>query len=246
MQFSLLQSGHLKLLMLSLMKHHPSQSGVLQWNEFLEVAWTSFNDFCWCFSKTAGDTNYKTDKRLSPNKMLHDKISIVTCLHLYLQILGYFEWRFATKLKKMNAKFKYSTNLVSCKLNVVWMNRNGIYEGSITLSSNKLVFSNCLLTGFFDEKLKWTLQNFPTQIYSLSTMTMTKFYREIDYHYLISKEIIFSIDANIIKWLEKQKCHFHSSFVFFFYNSFTKCFACNDLCRKLPLVCSGFYPFPYK
>ena len=30
MQLSLLQIGHLKLLMLSLMKHHPSQSGVLQ------------------------------------------------------------------------------------------------------------------------------------------------------------------------------------------------------------------------
>ena len=44
----------------------------------------------------------------------------------------------------------------------------------------------------------------------------------------------------------KQKWHFHSSFVFFFYNSFTKYFACNDLCRKLPLRCSGFYPFPYK
>ena len=58
MQLSLLQIGHLKLLMLSLMKHHPSQSGVLQWNEFLEVAWTSFNDFCWCFSNTAGDTSY--------------------------------------------------------------------------------------------------------------------------------------------------------------------------------------------
>ena len=78
MQFSLLQSGHLKLLMLSLMKHHPSQSGVLQWNEFLEVAWTSFNDFCWCFSKTAGDTSYKKDKLLSPNKILHDKMSVVT------------------------------------------------------------------------------------------------------------------------------------------------------------------------
>ena len=149
MQFSLLQSGHLKLLMLSLMKHHPSQSGVLQWNEFLEVAWTSFNDFCWCFSKTAGDTNYKTDKRLSPNKMLHDKISIVTCLHLYLQILGYFEWRFATKLKKMNAKFKYSTNLVSCKLNVVWMNRNGILWGF-----NNFIFKQ---TCFFKLSFDWFL-----------------------------------------------------------------------------------------
>ena len=28
------------------------------------------------------------------------------------------------------------------------------YEGSITLSSNKLVSSTCLLTGFFDEKTK--------------------------------------------------------------------------------------------
>ena len=64
------------------------------------------------------------------------------------------------------------------------------YEGSITLSSNKLVSSTCLLTGFFDEKQKWTLQNFPTQIHSLSAMTMTKFYREIDNHYLISKYLV--------------------------------------------------------
>ena len=45
-QLSRLHIGHLKLLMLSLIKHQPAQSGVLQWNEFLEVAWTSFSDFC--------------------------------------------------------------------------------------------------------------------------------------------------------------------------------------------------------
>ena len=70
MQLSLLQIGHLKLLMLSLMKHHPSQSGVLQWNEFLEVAWASFTDFCWCFSNTAGDTNYQNNIKKIKNKGL--------------------------------------------------------------------------------------------------------------------------------------------------------------------------------
>ena len=44
MQLSLLHRGHLKLLTLSEMNVHPLQSGVLQWKEFLEVAWTSFND----------------------------------------------------------------------------------------------------------------------------------------------------------------------------------------------------------
>ena len=145
MQFSLLQSGHLKLLMLSLMKHHPSQSGVLQWNEFLEVAWTSFNDFCWCFSKTAGDTSYKKDKVLSPNEILHDKMSVVTFFIHTSMLNGVLQQNW----KKMNAKFKYSTNLVSCKLNAVWMNRNGILWGF-----NNFIFKQ---TCFFNLSFDWFL-----------------------------------------------------------------------------------------
>ena len=58
-QLSLLQIGHLKELILSVMKHQPWQSGVLQWNEFLAVTWASFKDFCWCFSYSFGDTSWK-------------------------------------------------------------------------------------------------------------------------------------------------------------------------------------------
>ena len=57
-QLSLLQIGHLKELILSVMKHQPWQSGVLQWNEFLAVTWASFKDFCWCFSYNVGDTSW--------------------------------------------------------------------------------------------------------------------------------------------------------------------------------------------
>ena len=58
-QFSRLQIGHLKELTSSVTKQNPWQSGVLQWKEFLADTWASFKDFCWCFSYTALETNWK-------------------------------------------------------------------------------------------------------------------------------------------------------------------------------------------
>ncbi len=44
---------------MSLIKHHPLQSGVLHKKEFLACVWASFNDFDWCFSKTSDETSWK-------------------------------------------------------------------------------------------------------------------------------------------------------------------------------------------
>lgn len=154
MQLSLLQSGHLKLLMLSLMKHHPSQSGVLQWNEFLEVAWTSFNDFCWCFSNTAGDTSYK-------------RIKFVIRTDIYVYGLARFLQR---NIEKSLLKIWQILQIVNW-MRSAWRKKT-IYWGSITLSSKELVLQTCLLTGFFNKKLHSAV--FSHANLFISAMTMIK------------------------------------------------------------------------
>ena len=47
--------------MLSVTKQNPSQSGVLQWNEFWAEVWASFRDFAVCLSNTAVDTSWKEE-----------------------------------------------------------------------------------------------------------------------------------------------------------------------------------------
>ena len=65
MQLTPSHNWHLNVFVSSWTKHHPAQSGVLQWNVLCDDPSACFRDFFSCFAKTSGDTscNQRRERR---------------------------------------------------------------------------------------------------------------------------------------------------------------------------------------